>query len=658
MRRASERGRQGVALILFLTIAAAATVAAVLWYFRQQSQQVESSIEEQLRAIADTKSQQIANWRIERLGDGRVMQSPPVMELARRILSSRTSGTAGAELGGFLSSFVSAFQYASACLADVDGRVYLSVDAHDEDVNRFLPLARVATAAGMPVLSNLSIDRVSNKPIMSLTVPVDKAGALILDIDPSRFLYPYLDEKPTNSKSIESTLARRDGPDYAVLLNRTSDGSFIRRSITDVGLPDESRLSAGWPVRTLDFRSVPVIGVVRRIAESPWYLTVKIDQAEVDAAVGRLRLEAAAVIALIVILNLAAAAFIWRSRQFRILQDRQAWYQTVADETPAYLWMSSAAGQLSFVNEPFAAYLGADQSSFATGWRKFVHPEDALRVETHLAKCIEERSEYLDEYRLRRSDGDFRWVFASGRPMHGDNGEYSGHSGSILDITDRKLAEKEVRSLSGRLVRAAEAERARLARELHDDTSQQIAALSIATGNLKRKIPPELNELRAQGEKLQERLIRLSDSIRHISHELHPALEHSDLRSALRNYASEVAQITGLIVDTSFRGDLDGCPPETCLAFYRIAQEALHNVVKHAGAKRVVLTLTRDAENLKLTIADDGVGIAPEKERGAGGLGIASMTERARLVNATIDIARQVNGGTVVTVQAALPVAA
>ena len=126
----------------------------------------------------------------------------------------------------------------------------------------------------------------------------------------------------------------------------------------------------------------------------------------------------------------------------------------------------------------------------------------------------------------------------------------------------------------------------RLARELHDDLSQQIATLSIAASNLKKDIAPENADARAQSERIQQKLVQLAEGVRRLSHNLHPAvLEYSGLGAALQNYCSEFSTLTGMTVSFWAEGSFERLPTDVALCLYRIAQEALQNVLKHAQVK-------------------------------------------------------------------------
>lgn len=222
------------------------------------------------------------------------------------------------------------------------------------------------------------------------------------------------------------------------------------------------------------------------------------------------------------------------------------------------------------------------------------------------------------------------------------------------ELEERARTEKEIRALSDRLLTAQEEERTRIARELHDDLCQQIAALSIGASNLKAAIPAKLAAARGQSERIREKLAHLGKSVRRLSHELHPALlEHCSLDVALQSLCSEFT--SGLKINVAFHtsGSFETVPPAIVICAYRITQEALQNVTKHANTDHAIVELTRHGGNIVLTITDRGAGMDLNSVR--GGLGLTSIRERTRLVNGTIAIQTESGGGTTLEVTMPIP---
>jgi signal transduction histidine kinase len=214
-----------------------------------------------------------------------------------------------------------------------------------------------------------------------------------------------------------------------------------------------------------------------------------------------------------------------------------------------------------------------------------------------------------------------------------------------------RTSHDQIQSLIGRLITAQETERTRIAREMHDDINQQVAALSIALSSLKRQLPANASNVHDTLDRAQQRTITLADEIRQLSHELHPGvLQHAGLVAALREHCTEIGSQYGIEVTLS-ADDLGAIPQDIALCLYRVAQEALRNVAAHAGARQAHVALRRTAAGLELTITDDGQGFDLTEARRRGGLGLISLDERARLVGGIVRINTQPQRGTELQVE-------
>jgi two-component system sensor histidine kinase UhpB len=213
-----------------------------------------------------------------------------------------------------------------------------------------------------------------------------------------------------------------------------------------------------------------------------------------------------------------------------------------------------------------------------------------------------------------------------------------------------RVSYERIRDLAGRLITAQEAERARIARELHDDINQQIAGLSISLSSLRRRVR-EHDEagLEAMVTALQQRTTALAENVRQLSHDLHPGIiQHVGLVPALQSHCAEIGRQHEIEVTFTPGENLSDLPAEAALCLYRATQEALRNVVKHAGARHAQVGLVRDGHEAVLTIADDGRGFDPARTPGAAaGLGLRSIEERARLLHGTVSIESRPGGTTV-----------
>ena len=221
-------------------------------------------------------------------------------------------------------------------------------------------------------------------------------------------------------------------------------------------------------------------------------------------------------------------------------------------------------------------------------------------------------------------------------------------------VEELRASEAGLRDLSGRLIVAQEAERTRIARDLHDDVSQQLAALSIALSGLRRRAAavPNGAELEVEVSSLQQRTTTLADSVRGLSHDLHAdVIQHVGLAAALTTYCNELSVSQALAVPCTIEGDFESIGRETALYLYRIVQEALHNVVKHAQARHAEVRLLRTGDTAELTIADDGKGFDIRTRASGTGIGLVSITERARHLGGRVSIVTAPDKGTQVRVR-------
>lgn len=655
----------------------------VAWYYIRQRRAIEAAAASELAAIVSVETIQIANWRRERFGDGRLLAALPELRSAERLVTGAGSPAERADLLAIMAALHREFRYDDVSLVDRDGNVFLRLQDQSppsrDDQARIKKagrreLVRRAQAAGDVILSDIGYDNRDGIRLMTLTVPLGPKAALILDIQPSTFLFPYLSSRPGINRTGETLLARREGDELVFLSDlryRETPPVPYRRSIKHVEVT-ESQLEQGVLVRNDDYRGVPVLAHVRLVPDSPWLLIAKIDVAEVYAPMMRLAWEMGAILALIAIANGAGVALIWKRHQLRMLNASEDRFRCIANDTPAFLWMVSARGDNVFVNKRLSEFVGASESETAVQWEAYLHPQDAARAETKFLECFAARAGYSDEVRIRRADGVYRWSLGQGVPRFSPDGQFLGYAGALMDINGRKeaeakleaanavladgLAEKtrkeaEIRALSARLINAQEEERKRLSRELHDDLSQQIAALSIGMGNMKRGIPAEQAASRAHSDRIQQKLVDLSESVRRMSHELHPSvLQHSGLAPALRGFCREFQDLCAIRIAVTTSGDFGRVRPAVALCVFRVAQEALRNISKHAQVAEAEVQLVHTGQEIRLTVSDAGVGFATGETPREAGLGLVSIRERVRLVNGTVDLDSAPGQGTRLTI--------
>jgi two-component system sensor histidine kinase UhpB len=252
------------------------------------------------------------------------------------------------------------------------------------------------------------------------------------------------------------------------------------------------------------------------------------------------------------------------------------------------------------------------------------------------------------EMRLRRADGEYRWFLVRSVPLRDEQGNILKWYGSSVDIEDRKRAEErsrqaaeELQALSRRLVELQEAERRALAREMHDRFGETVTALSINLAMLRKSVKGD-----ARATTRVEDSVALVKStaaaIENIVAELRPPmLDDHGLAAAIDWYARQFTRRVGVAVSVQAGQPDERLAPQVEMALFRIAQEALTNVAKHARAQHVTISLRRSAAEFVMSIADDGIGLpksAQAPERHNPGLGLVTMRERAQAVGGSFKV--------------------
>jgi PAS domain S-box-containing protein len=222
----------------------------------------------------------------------------------------------------------------------------------------------------------------------------------------------------------------------------------------------------------------------------------------------------------------------------------------------------------------------------------------------------------------------------------------------IRDVTERKQAGESLQDLNARLITAQEEERSRIARELHDDFSQRLALLAVDLERLHNAPPESQEHLVDDLASLLQRTKEISSGLHRLSHRLHPSiLEHIGLVAAARSFCKEISDQHGIHIEFVHHGVPHSLPGDVALCVYRVAQEALRNVIKHSGAESARVEIIKTASELKLQISDSGTGFDPKIARTSRGLGLLSMRERLRQVDGTISFMRIEPTGTRIDVR-------
>ena len=396
------------------------------------------------------------------------------------------------------------------------------------------------------------------------------------------------------------------------------------------------------------------------------------------------------------------------------IQQAKNKYENLIKNIPdvIYSTLPDESGTTTFISERWRDWTGYDPGDFYKDretWPKCIHPKDRDNAVQAFISAIEEKRGYEFEYRVvHRKTGQVRNLRDCGIPVLNKKGEITKFDGIVTDITERKRADEalrqahdqlerrvqertkelaetnttlrteiterkraeealqesqtalrlsiqEIRELAGKLLFAQEEERRRLARELHDDFTQRLAVLAIDVGRLEQQLQSTPEPVSKKLHEMKGRIVRLSEDIHKIARQLHPSiLEDLGLADAIESECTRFSEQEKIQVNFKREDFPERLPKDVSLCIYRIAQEGLRNVAKHAHAKKVRIRLRRTNGSLVLSIRDTGVGFDTAGLEGKQGLGLASMEERVRLIRGSLSIYSEPGQGTTIEVRAPL----
>jgi PAS domain S-box-containing protein len=357
-----------------------------------------------------------------------------------------------------------------------------------------------------------------------------------------------------------------------------------------------------------------------------------------------------------------AAIAIERTRAQQALQASEQRYRMLITSIPDVAWLVDHAGHALFLSphvERVGGYTAEEiQGAGPAGWFGRIHPDDAPLVRRAFEAMFETGELFDLQYRLQHRNGRWVWVHDRAVTTYEEHGvRYAW--GLYADITHRKHAEEIRALLLNQVITVQEEERRRIARELHDETAQSLASLALGLSALQEA--RTLGAARAQARELHQVVTRALAEVRRLAWGLRPSvLDDLGLAAALGRYVEEFGRTRGIDVEVDAGGLGDArLPAAVETALFRIMQEALSNVARHAGARRVHVALARFGVVVAMVITDDGCGFDPQRAAAPAsvrhGLGIHTMRERAVVLNGTFELESAAGRGTRITVEIPLP---
>ena len=312
-----------------------------------------------------------------------------------------------------------------------------------------------------------------------------------------------------------------------------------------------------------------------------------------------------------------------------------------------------------YANQCFARMVKCPLEQVMGGsFRRFLSTEDRATLRPLMKRAGQSGSKI--QVRLKAGDGSQMPAQISLRPLAKDGSNRATIGMVVTDMTEARRNEELLRALSHRLVLAQEAERGRVALELHDNITQLLCAVLVRSQTLADKLSSSDGPSKTEAINLRKLLGQTAEEVERISRDLRPSvLDELGLVAVLRDTSAKFAERTGVSLKLACVQLTARLPADAELTLYRILQEALNNVEKHAHARHVAVCLRQQGGFVQLAINDDGIGFDPDhhpaRRKGKGGLGLLSMRERAACVSGTLNVKSALGKGT--TIQAQIPVA-
>ena len=346
-------------------------------------------------------------------------------------------------------------------------------------------------------------------------------------------------------------------------------------------------------------------------------------------------------------------------------------YRLLVGSIPAVVYKGYLDWSVDFFDRKIEELTGYKKEEFDSRrlkWLDLMVQEDVPAAKNVIKRARQVGGAYYREFRIRTRDDRILWIQDRGQMIYNAKGGVEFFSGVFFDATESqrsKMAlqesERRLRYLSSELLTAQEHERKRLSMELHDEVGQSLTVMKLRTRAIEKGLrPDEQSDLKQECLELLAYLDQVIDNVRRLSRDLSPSiLEDLGLLAALKYLTDGIGKY--LTVEQSFEvQDLDGLfPLESQIIIYRILQECLHNITKHAGACKVSVALRQEGGAVTLSIEDDGVGFdvtqISRRDASGRGLGLAALYERSRMLGGSCQVWSRQEAGTKIVCHIPVP---
>lgn len=672
-------------LIIIFVILSIGILTTGYLYYKNQGKYITKEKQQELAAIIALKIDQIISWRQERIDYASTIMDDPFLAIrVRDFIKGRTKPILKKQIIERLTALTS-FQYQSLTLIDPQGNVRLSVPTSMQGLTPYVKsLASQAMQAQKVVFSDLYRDE-DSKVMLSVLTPLlviqgnkkVTIGVVLIRIEPYQFLYPLLKSWPTPSLTGETELVRQEGNEVVFLneLRHRPNNPLTLSFPLDSPKLVAAMIARGKTgiVEGIDYRDVPVLAAAGRIPDSPWFLIAKIDADEIYAPLKKLSREV--VLLLFTLIGTAGicVAYFQRNQQIRFYRRQYEAERGRRALAQRYEYLTRFANDIILVtNQSLRIVEANDRAVTSYSYTRDellnlhlidLYPPGSEQVLDTLMRHVEEKSGLIFEAMQQRKDRTTFPVEVSLRLLEVEGEKLFQEI--IRDITERKRteemlkkSEKNLRYLASQLLRAQEDERKRLSRELHDELGHALLALKLQIESVQEQLLPQQATLKKEINKILEFVNATIEEVRRLYLDLSPGdLEDLGLTIALHSLVDDFAQLQKHIRWKIKLDDLDGLfTLSTQTAIYRIVQEALTNIGKHAKPKNVFLGIKREKQEVSFTIKDDGIGferhkVVTEKKT----LGLLAMEERVKILGGAFKLWSQENRGTKISFTIPIP---
>ena len=644
--------RSGYALGAVFVLLAAGIITGGWHVYLKYERSFRTAAEHQLQAIAELKVRELTQYRKERLLDAQILDNPAFAQLARRFLG-QPEETADAQdpLQEWLGKYPHLADYDQVRLMDDECVTRFSVPAGlgpaDPDILR---AAAEVLQSGRIVFQDFYRNQADQLVRLAVLVPIRDGsngnrpfGVLVLRIDPSLYLYPFIQGWPAPNESGETLLIRRDG-DEVVFLNelrfRADTALVLRDSISNKNRP-AVMVATGTEgvIEGLDYREVPVIAALRAVPDSPWFMVAKMDTAEVYQPLRERRWMVIAMVGVLILSAGASMGLIWRNQHAyyfkeqaagaRALNLAQATLQAAMDQSPVGIAIADApAGALRYVNDAGLLIRGGDRETIVNGigvnqyvasWHLMDLDGRMLGAEeVPLARAILFGETCGREFIIRRDNDEERLVLAKAAPIRNHQGEVVAGVVVFMDVTEHKQMEQQLRLTLADLQRS-NLELEQFAYVASHDLQEPLRMVASYTQLLAQRYE---NQLDAKAQKYIHYAVDGAVRMQTLINDLlaysrvgmpgptrQPTDIHGVLDEALGNLATMIEENQAMICSENLP-----TVPADASQLVLLFQNLIGNAIKFRGAEppRIQVSAHDCGREWLLKVKDNGIGIDPQ----------------------------------------------